>query len=60
VETGHYLGIATELDRKKRRILQPVVKPYYWWINPVQSQPKKGSSLYQYVILRSMAWKMQG
>jgi hypothetical protein len=52
VGTGHYLGITTQ---KEDRILQAVAKPYYWWINPVRSQPSKESSLYQYVILQSMA-----
>ncbi|KAK2460463.1 hypothetical protein APHAL10511_007510 [Amanita phalloides] len=44
METGHYLGIATELAQKKGRILQAVAKPYYWWINPAQY---KGSLFYQ-------------
>ncbi|KAG6843380.1 hypothetical protein H0H87_005260, partial [Tephrocybe sp. NHM501043] len=39
VETGHYIGPATGLNRKDGRILQALTKPYYWWINPVQESP---------------------
>ncbi|KAJ7796428.1 hypothetical protein B0H14DRAFT_3158061 [Mycena olivaceomarginata] len=52
--TGLYLGISTHADRGKGRILQAVLDPYYWWINPVSSQPDQGSSVYQYVVLQSM------
>lgn len=45
--TGLYLGISTESDREQGRILQGVLKPYYWWINPVTSQPNQGSPVYQ-------------
>jgi hypothetical protein len=35
--------------------LQAVVEPYYWWINPVSSQPDQGSPVYRYVILQNVA-----
>jgi len=49
--TGLYLGISTESNLEKGRILQAVVEPYYWWINPVSSQLDQGSRVYQYVVL---------
>ncbi|KAI6009768.1 hypothetical protein BKA83DRAFT_4415326 [Pisolithus microcarpus] len=41
--THLYLGISSE----EGRILRAVSEPYYWWINPVPSQPNQGSPLYQ-------------
>ncbi|KIK17689.1 hypothetical protein PISMIDRAFT_214062 [Pisolithus microcarpus 441] len=41
--THLYLGVSSE----EGRILQAVSEPYYWWINPVPSQPNQGSPLYR-------------
>ncbi|KAI6160606.1 hypothetical protein EDD17DRAFT_1600181 [Pisolithus thermaeus] len=41
--THLYLGVSSQ----EGRILQAVSKPYFWWINPVSSQPNQGSLLYQ-------------
>ncbi|KAG6843489.1 hypothetical protein H0H87_003921 [Tephrocybe sp. NHM501043] len=54
LETGHYLGPATGLNRKDGRILQAAAKPYYWWINSVQDSP-----LYQYAVLQPLGMKNQ-
>ncbi|KAJ7775548.1 hypothetical protein B0H16DRAFT_1713131 [Mycena metata] len=42
--TGLYLGIPTA---QKYRVLQAVLNPYCWWINPSSSQPNEGPSVYQ-------------
>ncbi|KAJ7878010.1 hypothetical protein B0H14DRAFT_2712387 [Mycena olivaceomarginata] len=58
--TNLYLGISPESVGKDGRILQAVVKPYYWWINPASSQPDQGSTVYQYVVFKSLRWIQQG
>ncbi|KAJ7740814.1 hypothetical protein B0H16DRAFT_1757534 [Mycena metata] len=47
VGTGLYLGMSTAPDRGQYRVLQAVLDPYCWWINPSLRQPDQGPSVYQ-------------
>jgi len=47
VGTGLYLGMSTAPERGQYRILQAVLDPYYWWVNPSSKQPDQGPSVYQ-------------
>ncbi|KAJ7740810.1 hypothetical protein B0H16DRAFT_52361 [Mycena metata] len=47
VGTGLYLGMSTAPHRGQYRVLQAVLDPYCWWINPGLRQPDQGPSVYQ-------------
>ncbi|KAJ7885565.1 hypothetical protein B0H14DRAFT_1346388 [Mycena olivaceomarginata] len=45
--TDLYLAMSVESHGKEGRILQAALEPYYWWINPVSTQPAQESPVYQ-------------